>query len=334
MIDINWIHLVAALVLGFLFKVLFDELKAPRIRIVGVSREAFTISPKIKVIGEGFDNYYTAYRIRIENKQKRYLHSAAENCMAWIELYSAPEPYQICWVGSCPEVTINVGDIREVDFCARGNTTGEIYAPTERGYFEPSPRLIGDGHSELRGKLRITSRNGRRAEKRFVIQPMDNQLEIAITDKYNKEKHMENTNESNSESNNEVSSQVEKSERSAWFRFFLSLGFVIVAIGLGIAFSSTEALVNPLKSVLAALVLALGFVIMFQAGTRYYPKEFHKHLANTGIVILLVGVLAMMVETILKAKYNIIIPHMLPYSILVGSVGFILTVASIIKFKK
>jgi len=180
-IDINWIHLVAALILGFLFKVLFDELKSPRIRIIGPSGKAFTINPEVQAIGEGVDNYYTAYRIRVENKQKRYLNNAAENCIAWIELDSAPEPYQICWVGGS-EITINVGDIREVDFCARGNTTGSIYAPTERGYFEPDPRSIGDGKSELRGKLRITSKNGRKEEKPFVIKPMKNRLEIAILD--------------------------------------------------------------------------------------------------------------------------------------------------------
>lgn len=107
----------------------------------------------------------------MENKQKPFLNCAAENCIAWLELENAPEPYQICWVGNCSDVTINVGDVREVDFVARGDTTGAIYAPTERGYFEPSPRTIGDGKSELRGKVRITSKNGKRAESRFVINP-------------------------------------------------------------------------------------------------------------------------------------------------------------------
>jgi hypothetical protein len=182
-VNINWIQAVAGLVIGFLLKVLFDELKYARLRILRVSRTPFVISPEIKVIANGIDNYYSAYRIRVENKQKRYLNCAAENCIAWLELDSAPEPYQICWVGSCPDVTINVGDVREVDFCARGNTTGKIYAPTERGYFESSPREIGDGKSELRGKLRITSKNGKREEKRFVIKPANNQLEICILDK-------------------------------------------------------------------------------------------------------------------------------------------------------
>jgi len=89
-----------------------------------------------------------------------------------------------------------------------------------------------------------------------------------------------------------------------------------------------------MKSVLAALVLAFGYVIIFQVGLRYFPKEFRKHLANAGIIVLLVGTIAMMVETILKTECNITIPHMMPYSILVGSVGFIITVASLMKFRK
>ena len=185
-IDINWIQAVAGLVLGFLLKVLFDELKSAKLRIVGVSQSPFSIEAKYKVIGTDFDNYYIAYRIRVENKQKRYMNCAAENCIAWLELDNAREPFQICWVGDFADVTINVGDVREVDFCARGNTTGTIYAPTERGYFELSPREIGDGKSELRGKLRITSKNGRKAEKRFVIKPNNKQLEIDLLNKHNR----------------------------------------------------------------------------------------------------------------------------------------------------
>ena len=315
-----------------MFKVLFDELRSPKLRILRVSRQPFTISPEIQNIGTGFDNHYSAYRIRVENKQKRYLNCAAENCIAWLELDSAPEPYQICWVGNCSEVTINVGDVREVDFCARGNTTRAIYAPTERGYFEPSPRTIGDGKAEILGKLRITSKNGRKAERCFVIRPNSNQLEISLPEKHNKGNDMVNTR--SDKKDNDICSLFEKSDRSAWFRFFLSLGFATIAIGLGIAFSSSEALVNLLKSVLAAALLVLGSVIIFQSGTRYYPQGFHKRIAKVGIFSLLIGALAMMVEAILETEYSITIPHMIPYSILVGSAGFISTVASLIKFRK
>lgn len=177
----SWVCTVAALVLGFLLKVLYDELRSPKLQISGVSRRPFQIEKIIKTVGVGVDNYYNAYRIKVENKEKRYLNCAAENCMAWIELDSAAETYQLCWVGNLAEVAINVGDVREVDICAQGTQTGEIIAPTERGYFEPSPRIIGNGTCELKGKLKITSKNGRRAETQITIKPTsNNQLEIIL----------------------------------------------------------------------------------------------------------------------------------------------------------
>ena len=222
-IDINWIPAVAGLVLGFLLKVWFDELKSARLRIVEVSKSPFSIEARQRVTGTGFDNNYTAYRIRVENKQKWFLNCAAENCIAWLELDLTPEPYQICWVGNCSDVTINVGDVREVDFCARGDTTGKIYAPTERGYFELSPKVIGDGKSELRGKLRITSKNGKRAERRFVIKPNNNQLEIIILDGSSKEMDMVSTNPEPKQEDTlaKLSKQIENNDKADWFRFFL-----------------------------------------------------------------------------------------------------------------
>lgn len=179
--DLTWLYAVAALLLGFIFKVVYDELKSPKIRIVTVSKEPFGFVGHINMIEKGFDNSYSAYRIKIANRQRRYLNCAAENCVAWLELDSAPEAYQLSWVGSVAEVTINVGDVREVDICARGTQTGQIIAPTERGYLAPLPRTIGDGTSELQGKLRITCKNGRRAEKTITIKPTsNNQLEIKL----------------------------------------------------------------------------------------------------------------------------------------------------------
>jgi hypothetical protein len=180
-IDFTWVSSVAALVLGFLLKVLYDELKSPKLVILAVSELPFPISPEIKVIGHGIDNYYNAYRLKVVNREKRYLHCAAENCVAWIKLNLAPEDYQLCWVGGVADPTINVGDTREVDICARGNTSGEIIAPTERGYFEPSPRRIGDGTCELQGKVRITCQNGKKTERNITIKPSGtDKLEIIL----------------------------------------------------------------------------------------------------------------------------------------------------------
>jgi len=62
-------------------------------------------------------------------------------------------------------VTINPGDYREADLCARNIETGEIIAPTENGYFNPRPRFISDRSRTTRGKLRVTWKIAKRMKK-------------------------------------------------------------------------------------------------------------------------------------------------------------------------
>jgi len=109
-----------------------------------------------------------AYRVRIRNKQKKLLDSAAENCIAWLELDQTKEPLQISWVGGHADVIINVGDYRELDFCALATSHGIVFAPTEIGYSD-RPRRIGRVGTSIHGTLRVTSSNGKRAERRFMI---------------------------------------------------------------------------------------------------------------------------------------------------------------------
>ena len=171
--DLTWLYSVAALILGFLLKVLFDELKSPRLKVLSAASKPFQIGPFHQVPG-GFDSGYNAYRIKVENKEKKYLNCAAENCAAWLCLDSAPESYQLSWVGGASELTLNVGDVREVDVCARGTQTGLIVAPTERGYSSSSLRRIGGGSSVLTGTIRVSCKNGRKAEKRITMRPIAN----------------------------------------------------------------------------------------------------------------------------------------------------------------
>lgn len=180
-IDMGWIATVGALFLGFILKVLFDELRIPKLVILDTIGEPFKIA-RPGAFNRG-DNSYIAYRIRVLNKQKRFLNGAAENCMVWIKLTSTHEDYQLAWVGSWRQaITVNVGDVREIDLCARGHETGNIYAPTEKGYFEPSPRQIGNGEIDLEGKIRITSKNGKKAERKITIRPASgNRLDIIVS---------------------------------------------------------------------------------------------------------------------------------------------------------
>ena len=107
-----------------------------------------------------------------------------------------------------------------------------------------------------------------------------------------------------------------------------------MAIGLGIGFSSTEVLVNPMKSVLAFALLFLGGVIMGGANLRYRPEDFHKRTGYWGITFVIIGVLALLVEALLKTEYNINFPNLAPYSILVCAFGSMLIGASSFRFKK
>jgi hypothetical protein len=338
----NWVRIIigfVGLVIGFGFKIVFDELRSPNLKIVGVSQPS-GISPEIKISGEGFDNFYSAYRIRVENKQKPFLNCAAENCMAWLELNPAPESYQICWVGNCPDVTINVGDVREVDFVARGETTGRIFAPTERGYFEPSPREIGDGKTDLQGSLKITSKNGKREEKRFVIKPNKEQLEIIFADRRSKEADMADS--SASESNmdlkplvqeiKELKEEIKKSNTEGKFRFQFGVGLALIAIGIGVQLSPAGSLGRMPVSVLALLFYILGgYEIMVAISSRSDLKGFHKRLMQIGSIILFIGALMISVPFLGEFTSTSWLTNI---GILVAGFGFILMEISLITLPK
>jgi len=338
----NWVQVITGfvgLVIGFGLKIVFDELRSPNLKIVGVS-QPFGISPEIKVSGKGFDNFYSAYRVRVENKQKPFLNCAAENCMAWLELDSAPESYQICWVGNCPDVTINVGDVREVDFVARGNTTGRIYAPTERGYFEPSPREIGDGKTDLRARLKITSKNGRREEKRFVIKPNKRQLEIIFPDRCSKEVDMVGSSVGESDVDLEplrkeikgLKEEIRKSNMEGKFRFHLGIGLALIAIGIGVQFSPAGSVGRMPTGIFALLFYIIGGVQIIQAlASRGDLKGFRKLLMNIGGGILLIG--ALMVSLPFFGEFTLP-AWLIRIGILVAAFGFILMEISIIRLSK
>lgn len=172
-------YLLVGFFLGILGKALYDELKAPKLEIgVAPSPDDYFRLEETAKIGEGIAEIEhvistcNAYRIKVYNKEKRILNTAAENCIGWLELSIAKEPYQTSWVGELSSVTINVGDSRELNVCARDDT-GKIITPTERGYFKPAPRVIGDGKKSVEGLLRITSQNTRKEEKKIVIEPID-----------------------------------------------------------------------------------------------------------------------------------------------------------------
>jgi len=186
--------LLIGAVLGFLTRVLYDKLKEPKLVVGKVTGPWYIENPQKVDLSVDLGNRrvsskiekYNAYRVRIYNKEKRILNTVALNCVVWLELEGQEEPYQLCWVGQQDVVTINPGDYREADLCARNIETGEIIAPTENGYFNPRPRFISDGSRTIRGKLRVTSENSKKTEKIIIIKPTGgNELDIQFKDTKN-----------------------------------------------------------------------------------------------------------------------------------------------------
>jgi hypothetical protein len=109
-----------------------------------------------------------AYRVRVRNKQKTPPNAAALNCVAWLDIDGVEEHFQICWVGGLAATDINVGDQRDLDFCAFALGYGTLLAPTETGY-NSRPRRLGDARAVVKGSLRVTSNNARVIQRRFSI---------------------------------------------------------------------------------------------------------------------------------------------------------------------
>lgn len=111
---------------------------------------------------------YFVTRVKVENTGK----SAAENCNGKliIEQSDGSLYFDICWI--YPEerstVTINSKDCKFLDACAINTSTGQLFAPTERGW---EPDRIPLGNKTVKGWLRVTAKNSRSVEKRITIKP-------------------------------------------------------------------------------------------------------------------------------------------------------------------
>lgn len=175
----SWLSALVGGICGLIVKIFYDRLKAPSLKITEVNPVAF----ELLTIG----GKYHAYRVRVLNEQR--LSEAAGGCVVWLRLDSASEDYQLSWIGSSDPSTaeINIGDSREFDLCAIHAVNGTIVSTTERGYFQPTPREIGSATNVLRGVVRITCRNGKKAEKRVEIRPSQDVkgeyfLEVILTE--------------------------------------------------------------------------------------------------------------------------------------------------------
>lgn len=152
---------IVSLLIGFVGRLFYERLRNPELVI-----ESRLVGP-FPIGGGSLGDQYLGYRIRIRNREKELLNTAAENCLVWLEVIDpAPEEqfYQLAWVPGKDSITINVDDIGQVEFCAvKVGNPDSIYFPTERGWFVPEPREF---HLQnLKARIKVTCKNGPSAEK-------------------------------------------------------------------------------------------------------------------------------------------------------------------------
>lgn len=185
---------IVGAIVGFVSKIFVDQLKEPKLSIWNTATRV--LLPNVQLSGMLVDNplitstvpaTLQAYRVRVTNNQKHLFNAPARNCIVWMIIDGQAESFQLSWVGSRDAITINVGDSREVDFCALELQRGVILAPTENGYNFPDPRRIGHESTPITGLLRITSSNARKTETRFRIESIgddhkNGRLTITLTE--------------------------------------------------------------------------------------------------------------------------------------------------------
>jgi hypothetical protein len=175
----NQLNFLWGVIAGSVATILVDRMREPKLKIENSTTHFWVDNVKISknFVGKPLDptdplTTVRAYRARVRNVQKRLLSSAAENCVAWLDVEGAEEAYQLSWVGPnrLGSVTINVGDFREIDLCGLDTRFGCVVAPTERGYDFPNPRLIGHEMAvPIKAALRVTSSNGKSARRNVTI---------------------------------------------------------------------------------------------------------------------------------------------------------------------
>jgi hypothetical protein len=164
-------------VLGILGKSLYDELKAPKLEI---KRRQFSPDSAISKKDDR-EVSIKIYKLRVQNKPRKILSSAARNCRASF-IFKETEiekQLQLCWESNEEQVTINVEDSRDIEFCGTYIGDRGILFPSQKHCFRESPRIIPA--TNIRGIVRVTCENGRKCERNVEISRLDStNLEVRI----------------------------------------------------------------------------------------------------------------------------------------------------------
>jgi len=131
-----------------------------------------------------------------------------------------------------------------------------------------------------------------------------------------------------------LSEKIDNNSKIESFRYYFALGFAAVAIATGIAFSEPTSINAFTKNALAIGIAVLGFVMICQAGLKYYPERWYKHLVNWSIVFSAVGALFLLLEGVLITQFKINVSLLTIPGILFILIGAILFPFSIKTNKK
>jgi hypothetical protein len=129
----------------------------------------------------------------------------------------------------------------------------------------------------------------------------------------------------------ELRKQVEATGKDNWFRFLVSFGFTMMAVGVGIGFSSPPN-IDPLnKSVIGIALVIFGLIVEVRTIRWYRPERISRSLVTSAIVTLNLGAVILLVGNLLRTEFDIVVPFLILIGVMVIIIGFFIAFISLSK---
>jgi hypothetical protein len=129
----------------------------------------------------------------------------------------------------------------------------------------------------------------------------------------------------------ELRKQVEATGKDNWFRFLVSFGFTMMAVGVGIGFSSPQN-IDPLpKNILGLVIVIFGLIVEVRTARWYLPQRLPRRLAESSITVLSLGAIILMVDGQLRTQFGAIVPFLTLSGLTVIAIGLVMAMCSLSK---
>ena len=164
---------------SFILKWVYDKLSEPKLEIMDIIKKDFDQEDALKSAGVDplIFEYFTV-EVKIQNKQRKFLNKAAENCICWFKLTDNPEKYQLPWTLNDGPIILNVGDYQYVKLCGRNKGSGKIVIPIDSKYYD-YVHINKNNESNIRGEIIVTSANGKGDSKNIIIKSInENRIDV------------------------------------------------------------------------------------------------------------------------------------------------------------